>query len=191
MVKPFPQSTAINLPRSSTWPAICSESIGRVLPFTSSDEARPTLQGAMLCLTPSTLMPTQRMGSPAPGSARTSQMGLRKPKHLLPAKFLRELLRLVGPDDQVDREGCGRKALHLSCEQHKRQGIDPNIPVVDGNFPLEGIKGLYAGESSSPTSTTANVSKAALSTAIRQVFCHGNAKICSCERLTVSCALPP
>lgn len=150
------------------------KSIGRVLPFTSSDEARPTLQGAMLCLTPSTLDAYAADGFTSAWVSESITDGSEKAKNiLLPAKFLRELLRLAGPDDQVIVKVVDEKRCIFHVSNTKGKELILTSPVVDGNFPLEGIKGLYAGESSSPTRTTANVSKAALSTAIRQVSAMG------------------
>lgn len=149
------------------------KSIGRVLPFTSSDEARPTLQGAMLCLTPSTLDAYAADGFTSAWASEHITDGPEKAKNiLLPAKFLRELLRLVGSDDQIIVKVVDEKRCIFHVSNAKGKELILTSPTIDGNFPLEGIKGLYAGESS-PARITANVSKAALSTAIRQVSAMG------------------
>jgi len=74
------------------------------------------------------------------------------------AKFLREPLQLVSPDDQVIVKVVDEKRCIFHVSNTKGKELILTSPAVDGSFPVEGIKGLYAGESSSPSRTTANVS---------------------------------
>lgn len=149
------------------------KSIGRVLSFTSSEEARPVLKGAILCLSANALDAYAADGFTGAWVSEPIAGGPETPRNiLLPAKFLRELLKLVSADDNVAVKVVDEKRYIFHITNHKGKEITLTSSVIDGAFPLEGIKNLYAGEGSS-TRILTTVPKPALNIAIRHVSAMG------------------
>jgi DNA polymerase III sliding clamp (beta) subunit (PCNA family) len=149
------------------------KSIGRVLSFTSPEESRPALKGAILCLSANALDAYAADGFTGAWVSEPITNGPETPKNfLLPAKFLRELLKLAGADDDVAVKVVDEKRYIFHITNKKGKEITLTSSVIDGNFPLEGIKNLYAGEGSS-TRILTTIPKPALNIAIRHVSAMG------------------
>ncbi len=156
------------------------KSIGRVLSFTSAEESRPALKGAILCLSTNALDAYAADGFTGAWVSEPITGGPETPKNmLLPAKFLRELLKLVSADDDVAVKVVDEKRYIFHVTNKKGKEITLTSSVIDGAFPLEGIKSLYAGENSTSRILT-TVPKAALNIAIRHVAAMGTQNMFLC-----------
>lgn len=150
------------------------KSILRVIPFTSSEDVRPVLKGVMICLGPGTLETYAADGFTGAFVSEKIAGGPEAVKNiLLPAKFLKVLLSLVGTDDEVVIKVVEDKRFIFLVANKNGKEIALTSSIVDGAFPLDGIKGLYSGMDAAHR-ILANVDKSVLNIAIRQVQSMGS-----------------